>query len=313
MNDSNRSDETTDSALDVPALAVEAAVRERYSEAALAPEPALCCPTSYDPTLLHAIPEEVLSIDYGCGDPSRHLREGETVLDLGSGSGKTCFIASQVVGAAGSVIGVDFNDDMLELARRSASVVADRIGHANVAFRKGRIQDLALDLDRLDAHLRERPVAGVGDLERLETETARLRREEPLVRSESIDVVMSSCVLNLVRPDDKQRLFEELYRVLGTGGRAVISDIVSDADVPAAMQNDPELWSGCISGAYREDRFLDAFTEAGFGSVSLAERGAEPWRVVEGIEFRSVTVIAVKGEAGCCAPTKTVTTNGNCC
>ena len=105
---------------------------------------------------MRAIPQEVIERDYGCGDPSQYLRAGETVLDLGSGTGKICFIAAQVVGPKGRVIGVDMTDEMLDVARRNAPVVAERIGYANVEFRKGRIQDLALDLERLDAALRER-------------------------------------------------------------------------------------------------------------------------------------------------------------
>src|SRR5262249_59641440 len=99
---------------------VEQAVRRRYTDGARAPESELCCPTSYDPALLEAIPQEVLARDYGCGDPTRHLRPGETVLDLGSGSGKACFLVAQVVGAEGRVIGVDLDDEMLALARRPA-------------------------------------------------------------------------------------------------------------------------------------------------------------------------------------------------
>jgi arsenite methyltransferase len=279
---------------------VEAAVKARYSGAARAPEASLCCPTSYDPALLRAIPEEVLARDYGCGDPTRHLRRGETVLDLGSGSGKICFIASQVVGPEGRVLGVDMNDEMLGVARRNAREVARRIGHANVTFLKGRIQDLALDLEELDGALRASPVRSAADLARLEAETARLRRERPLVPDASVDVVVSNCVLNLVPQEDKRRLFAEIFRVLRSGGRAMISDIVSDEDVPERLRRDPELWSGCISGALREDLFLAAFEEAGFYGVTLAERGAEPWRTVEGIELRSVTVAAYKGKEGPC-------------
>ena len=134
----------------MPQANVESIVRARYSEGAQTRVADLCCPTDYDPRYLEAIPEEVLERDYGCGDPSRHLNPGETVLDLGSGTGKICFIASQVVGASGRVIGIDMTRDMLEVARRNAPVVAERIGYANVEFRRGRIQDLALDLDRLD-------------------------------------------------------------------------------------------------------------------------------------------------------------------
>ncbi|MBI2189869.1 MAG: methyltransferase domain-containing protein [Acidobacteria bacterium] len=279
---------------------VEAAVRTRYSGAAGAREAELCCPTSYAAGFLEAIPEEVIARDYGCGNPSEHLRPGETVLDLGSGAGKMCFIASQIVGPHGRVIGVDMNGEMLDLARRSAPAVARNIGYANVSFRKGRIQDLALDLERVDAYLAAHPVRSAADVARLDAETARLRAAEPLVASDSIDVVVSNCVLNLVRSDDKPRLFAEIFRVLRRGGRAVISDIVSDEDVPGHLQRDPELWSGCISGALREDRFLHAFEEAGFYGVTLARRSEGPWRTVEGVEFRSVTSVAYKGKEGPC-------------
>ena len=104
----------------------EAAVRERYSGAARETENALCCPVDYDAKYLEAIPAEVVERDYGCGDPSQHLREGETVLDLGSGTGKICFIAAQVVGPGGRVIGVDITDEMLEISRRNAPVVAGK-------------------------------------------------------------------------------------------------------------------------------------------------------------------------------------------
>src|SRR6186713_177745 len=109
-------------------LNVESAVRDRYNEAAQTKVDALCCPIDYDQRFLKAIPQEILERDYGCGDPSRHLRPDETVLDLGSGAGKICFIASQVVGPNGRVIGVDMTDDMLEVARRNAPLVAERAG-----------------------------------------------------------------------------------------------------------------------------------------------------------------------------------------
>jgi SAM-dependent methyltransferase len=192
------------------------------------------------------------------------------------------------------------NDDMLDLARRSAPVVARNVGYANVTFGKGRIQDLALDLDRLDAYLASHPVRSLADLDRLDAETARLCAEHPLVSDGSVDVVVSNCVLNLVKPADKARLFGELFRVLKRGGRVVISDIVSDEDVPLDLQRDSDLWSGCISGAFREDRFLEAFEEAGFHGISVLARGVDPWRTVQGIEFRSVTVAAWKGKQGPC-------------
>jgi SAM-dependent methyltransferase len=279
---------------------VENAVRQRYSLSANGVQHDLCCPTSYDPKYLKAIPSEVIERDYGCGDPSRHLREGETVLDLGSGTGKVCFIASQIVGPLGRVIGIDMNDDMLSVARRNAPEVARRVGCSNVDFRKGKIQDLALDLEALELWLNAHPVRCSGDFSAMEGYIEEIKTRRPLVASDSIDVVVSNCVLNLVQSSAKGTLFREIYRVLRPGGRAVISDIVSDEEVPEHLQSDPELWSGCISGAIREDRFLEAFEAAGFYGVSILERQRNPWRTVEGIEFRSVTVAAYKGKEGDC-------------
>ncbi len=278
----------------------ESAVKGRYSLAAQAQEAQLCCPVDYDPRYLEAIPAEVLERDYGCGDPSRHLKPGETVLDLGSGTGKICFIASQVVGAQGRVIGIDLTPEMLEVARDNAPRVAERIGYGNVEFHRGRIQDLSLDLDVLESALTERPIATADDFLALEELTAELRQTRPMVADDSVDVVVSNCVLNLVATAEKRRLFDEIHRVLRRGGRAVISDIVSDEAVGEEMQGDPELWSGCISGALTEDAFLAAFEDAGFYGIRILERQSEPWRTVEGIEFRSVTIEAFKGKEGPC-------------
>lgn len=275
-------------------------VRDRYANAAKAPEAALCCPVEYDAKYLAVIPPEVIERDYGCGDPSRYLKAGETVLDLGSGTGKICFIAAQVVGPEGRVIGVDMTDEMLEVARLNAPIVAERVGYANVEFRKGRIQDLGLDLERLDAELKRAPISDANAFLRAQELADELRVSHPLVAVGSVDVVVSNCVLNLVEPRDKRSLFEEIFRVLKKGGRAVISDIVCDEDVPQELQGDPELWSGCISGALREDAFLRAFEGAGFYGIRILKRDPEPWRTVQGIEFRSVTVEAFKGKQGAC-------------
>ena len=272
----------------------ESIVASRYSAAAQAVEPELCCPVDYDAQYLKIIPDEVIERDYGCGDPSKHVREGETVLDLGSGGGKICFIASQIVGEHGHVIGVDMNDTMLELARQSQPQVAEKLGYDNITFHKGRIQDMAVDRDRVDQYLREHPIANESGLRELESFISIMRKESPMIPNDSVDVVVSNCVLNLVDESEKESLFKEILRVLRPGGRAVISDIVSDKSVPQHMRDDPELWSGCLSGAFRDQDFVQAFREVGLHGVYLYSMQTEPWRVVEGIEFRSATVIAYK-------------------
>jgi ubiquinone/menaquinone biosynthesis C-methylase UbiE len=171
----------------------------------------------YDTSYLKIIPQEVIEKDYGCGDPSRHVKPGETVLDLGSGTGKICFIAAQVVGPTGRVIGIDMTDDMLEVARRNAPIVAERLGYENVEFRKGRIQDLGLDLEILDAELKKSPIGDANTFLRAQELAADLRVKHPLVATESVDAVVSNCVLNLVESQDKQQLFTEIFRVLRNG------------------------------------------------------------------------------------------------
>lgn len=281
-------------------LNVDSAVRDRYSNAAQQAEASLCCPVNYDARYLEVIPQEIIERDYGCGDPSQHLRPGDRVLDLGSGGGKICYIASQVVGEAGQVIGVDINDEMLSLARQYQSEVSNRIGYSNVDFRKGRIQDLQLNLEPFERWLQEHPIHSTSDWLAAEAEADRLRRESPLIASDSVDAVVSNCVLNLVKTEDRRQLFSEVHRVLCRGGRAIISDIVSDEDVPEALQNDPSLWSGCISGAFREDAFIEAFEAAGFYGMEILSRQEEAWAVIDGIEFRSMTVQAWKGKEGPC-------------
>jgi len=275
-------------------------VWERYTQGANSIEPELCCPVTYDRRYLDAIPQQVLDCDYGCGDPTPFVRAGETVLDLGSGAGKICFIAAQIVGPQGRVIGIDCNAEMLRLARQHRAEFARHIGYENVDFRYGIIQDLKLDLDLLAKQLGRAPIQDEQSWLRLRGIEEQLRHNSPLVEDESVDCVLSNCVLNLVRPGDRGQLFNELFRVVKRGGRVAISDIVADEDVPSDLQRDPKLWSGCIAGAFREDLLLRAFEEAGFHGIQIVKRGQNPWRVVEGIEFRSVTLVAYKGKQGPC-------------
>ncbi|OUC13732.1 MAG: methyltransferase [Alkalinema sp. CACIAM 70d] len=298
MTSSNPTAISTDTAINYD---IEQAVRDRYSAGAQAPQAALCCPTDgYDGRYLQILPEEIIAKDYGCGDPTRYVNAGEVVVDLGSGAGKNCYIMAQKVGAEGRVIGVDMNDEMLALSRKYRGSIGEQLGYHNVEFVKGKIQDLALNLDPLQAWLNQHPVTSIADLTALEAESERLRREEPLIASNSVDVVVSNCVLNLVKPQDKTQLFEEIYRVLKRGGRAVISDIVCDEPPTENILNDPDLWSGCIAGAFLESEFLQRFEAAGFYGVEILARQEEPWQVIDGIEFRSLTVQAYKGKEGPC-------------
>ena len=113
-------------------------------------------------------------------------------------------------------------------------------------------------------------------------------------------MIVSNCVFNLVHPQDKNELFTEMYRVLKSGGRIVISDIVSDEPVPEHLAKDPDLWSGCVSGAFHEEDFLRAFEDAKFYGIQIEELRSEAYQTVEGIEFRAVTITAYKGKEGPC-------------
>ncbi len=281
-------------------LDAEAAVRERYEKAARCPEPQLCCPAAYDPKFLEAIPQEILEKDYGCGDPTPYVQPGDTVLDLGSGGGKICFIAAQIAGPKGQIIGVDFNPEMLALARKHQPQVARALGYDNVRFHRAKIQDLASPLDEVDAFLKANPVRSSDDLRRLEEFQERFRRSAPLIPDESIDVILSNCVLNLVREPDRELLFREMFRVLKRGGRAAVCDIVSDEPVPESLKNDAVLWSGCVAGAFQEAAFVAAFERAGFHAINIEKYSQRPWKTIRGIELRSVTVTARKGKQGPC-------------
>jgi SAM-dependent methyltransferase len=298
----------TDLAISSPSLApstsvsydIEGAVKERYQAGARAQQPSLCCPTDYEQKYLEVLPEEIIAKDYGCGDPTRYVSAGETVLDLGSGAGKNCYIIAQKVGATGKVIGVDFNEDMLALARKYQKEIGAKLGYHNTQFVKGKIQELKLDVAQAEAWLREHPITSMAQLSAFTLECDHLRNQAPLIADSSIDVVVSNCVLNLVRSEDKQQLFQEIYRVLKRGGRAIISDIVCDEEPTAEILDNPDLWTGCIAGAFSEAAFLKMFEAAGFYGIEILKREAKPWQVIDGIEFRSMTVRAYKGKEGAC-------------
>ena len=239
------------------------AIQERYGSAALEKESCLCTPVGFNPVLLEAIPQEVIERDYGCGDPTKYVQKNDIVLDLGSGSGKNAFICAQIVGKKGKVIGVDQNADMLSLSRSASKEFTEKIGFNNTEFLEGSIEKL----DELDKDL------------------------NPLIADKSIDIILSNCVLNLVSPESRNNLLRNIKRVLNDNGRIAISDIVSNKKVPLRLQNDHDLWTGCISGAWYEPEFISDFKELGFKNLEFAERSAKPWKIIEDIEFRTVTLV----------------------
>lgn len=212
-------------------------------------EASACCVADYDSTLLEDLSDEVLDRRYGCGSPIPALLEGQTVVDLGSGAGADCFIASQLVGPAGRVIGVDMTDEQLEIARSNIEPHMERFGYdePNVEFVKGDIEDLPLE-------------DGIAD------------------------VVISNCVINLC--EDKRAVFDEIARVLKPGGEFYISDIVADRRVPEHLQEDDKLWSECLTGAAYSEDLRRIMAEAGFPDVRTVE-SSPTGDVVEGIRFRS--------------------------
>lgn len=229
-------------------------VQAVYGEAAKAPA-GLCCPQSYRPDLLSHVPKAALDRNYGCGSPllKASVQSGEVVLDLGSGVGIDCFVAAKMVGKNGKVIGIDMTDDMLQQAAEFNQQVSTNLGFDVVEFRKGVIEQL--------------PVA-----------------------DNSVDLVISNCVLNL--SSKKDEVLKEILRVLKPGGRMVISDIVSDRDIEPEDQDNETLWAECYTGAIPVGRLVETYESIGFlGLTQLAET---PWRELEGYNFGSLTLRAFK-------------------
>jgi ubiquinone/menaquinone biosynthesis C-methylase UbiE len=183
---------------------------------------------------LGSLPEGA-NLGLGCGNPVAlaSLKEGEIVLDLGSGAGIDCFLAAQKVGEKGRVIGIDMTPEMIEKARENA----ERGNYKNVEFRLGEIENI--------------PVA-----------------------DNSIDVVISNCVINL--SPDKRRVFKEAFRVLKPGGRLMISDIVLLKELPDFIKNSVEAYVGCLSGAIKKEEYIEAIKEAGFQEINIVDETSFP-------------------------------------
>lgn len=188
----------------------------------------------YSESEIQAAPEGS-NLGLGCGNPVAiaSLKEGETVLDLGSGAGFDSFLAADRVGESGHVIGVDMTPEMLDRARHNAA----KGGYTNVEFRLGEIENL--------------PVA-----------------------DNSVDVVISNCVINL--SPDKPRVFAEAFRVLKPGGRLMVSDIVLLRKLPDHIKNSIEAYVSCIAGAETRRKYLDTIKKTGFADVKIVDEAIFP-------------------------------------
>jgi SAM-dependent methyltransferase len=230
-------------------------VQSFYSKAAVSAQENLCCPTEYNPVELSHIPKEVLEISYGCGSPvaKASLKKGQTMVDLGSGGGIDCFIASKHVGKTGRVYGIDMTEEMLNIARENSGQVVKNLGYDNIKFKQGFLENIPID-------------------------------------DTSVDLVTSNCVINL--STNKNDVFKEIYRILKHGGHFLISDIISEVEVPENMKNDKELWGECISGALTLKEFLNHTLNNQFKGLHIQKDYL--WKEVAGIKFYSYTIEGCK-------------------
>ena len=223
---------------------IEQAVRSKYGSVAvsnLSSEnegvKAVAEAFGYTEAELSSIPAEA-NMGLSCGNPTAtaHLREGEVVVDLGSGGGLDVFLAAQQVGASGKAIGIDMTPEMIELARRNAARGNDGKGYSNVEFHLSTIDKLPLP-------------------------------------DNSVDCVISNCVINLAT--DKRAVFREIARVLKPGGRLAVSDIALKQELPAELGSDLMAYVGCIAGAIRIEDYKSGLSEAGFSGVEVIDAGSD--------------------------------------
>jgi 7,8-dihydro-6-hydroxymethylpterin dimethyltransferase len=212
-----------------------ASIRSFYSQAAEEVNEDIVNPVHYDIELVEHIPETARVRSYGCGSPVMdcNLQSGETLVDLGSGTGVECFIAAKQVGRQGRVYGVDMSDTMLAQANSARDKVAEQLGYANIEFKKGFLEEL------------------------------------PLI-DDSSDVIISNCVINLAL--NKRQTFKEIHRVLKPGGRLLISDIVHNTEVPLAIKLNEKLRGECIGGAMHERDLFGILEDFGFENASVVKR-----------------------------------------
>ncbi len=212
-----------------------ASIRSFYSQAAEEVNEDIVNPVHYDSELMEHIPETARVRSYGCGSPVMdcNLQPGETLVDLGSGTGVECFIAAKQVGRQGRVYGVDMSDTMLAQANSARDKVAEQLGYGNIEFKKGFLEEL------------------------------------PLTDGCS-DVIISNCVINLAL--NKRQTFKEIARVLKPGGRLLISDVVHNTEVPLAIKLNEKLRGECIGGAMHERDLFGILDDFGFENISVVKR-----------------------------------------
>lgn len=232
-----------------------ASVKEFYDAAARETKNDILNPICYPEEAIAHIPMTARKRSYGCGSPvlDADIKAGEQVLDLGCGTGVECFIAARLVGKRGRVIGVDMLDPMLAHAEQGATGVAANLGYRNLEFQKGYLEELPAP-------------------------------------DETMDVVLSNCVINLSA--HKRRTFAEIFRVLKPGGRLVIADVVCETEPEAAIKNDVTLRGECIAGALTQRDLFGLLEESGFVAPRVVKRF--PYRVVRGHPFFSLTFEARK-------------------
>jgi SAM-dependent methyltransferase len=232
-----------------------AGVQTFYGNAADAPNLDIANPVCYPEEEISHVPQEARVRSYGCGSPvlDAGIRPGQTLVDLGSGAGMECFVAARKVGKTGRVFGIDMTDPMLAMARKSLEKVEMALSYQNIEFKKSFLEDLPLDND-------------------------------------SVDIVISNCVINL--SGDKHQTFREIHRILKPGGRLVISDIVTDTVPDPVILNDPRLRGECIAGALTTPRLLSLLEIAGFENTCILKRFF--YREVRGHAFFSITYEAHK-------------------
>ena len=221
----------------------------------------------YSPEELSSIPAEA-NMGLSCGNPTAtaNLREGETVVDLGSGGGLDVFLAAAKVGPSGRAIGIDMTPEMIDLARQNAAKGNNGAGYTNVEFHLATIDSLPL-------------------------------------ADNSVDCVISNCVINLAT--DKPAVFREIARVLKPGGRLAVSDIALRQPLPSEISEDVFAYVGCISGAILIEDYKRQLIDAGFSNVQVIDSGAD-LNAYAKIENQSgccaPAPAQIQNQSGCCVP-----------